>query len=64
MKITDQLVNSNVNFVNNGSTDQRVSAHHCMKLYEFDRSSVFIVKIFLLAKKIGRNERLVYKLVP
>ena len=27
-QITNQLVNRNVNFVNNGSTDQRVSAHH------------------------------------
>ena len=27
-QITDQLVNRNVNFVNNGLTDQRVSAHH------------------------------------
>ena len=25
MKITDQLVNKNVNFVNNGSTDQRIN---------------------------------------
>ena len=31
MKITDQLVNKNVNFVINGSTDQRVSAHHCLE---------------------------------
>ena len=25
----DQFVHRNVNFVNNGSTNQRVSAHHC-----------------------------------
>ena len=31
MKITDQLVNKNINFVNNGLMDQRVSAHHCIR---------------------------------
>ena len=61
MKIMDQLVNRNVNFVNNGSTNQWVSAHHWWNVATYQVwNSWLLATIDLSVCQVGISQFLKY----